>query len=228
MRLPRILTTAALSLGLAGPALAECRLALALGLDISSSVDMYEYDLQIGGLAAALETPAVIEAILTPAGTHIVAAAYEWSGYPQQDLAISWSKLDSVAAIRAFANRLRLHSRPYRNYPTALGKGVEYGLLLLQAAPPCKRKTLDISGDGENNIGVGPEFFYQTGMADGVTVNGLVIQGADPDPLPYYKTNVIFGPGAFLAVARNFEDYRTVIRTKLLREISENTVVGQR
>lgn len=212
----------------ASPAQAACRLALALGLDISSSVDNLEYALQIGGLADALETPDVMEAILTPPDTHIVVAAYEWSGYPQQDLAIGWTKLESVAAIEAFARRLRLHRRPYQNYPTALGKGVQFGALLLREAPPCRRQVLDISGDGVNNVGVDPTYFYKAGLFEDITVNGLVIRGADPDPLAYYQTHVIHGDGAFLAVARDFEDYRTVIKTKLLREISENTVVGQK
>ena len=49
----------------AGWANADCRQALALGLDISGSVDSSEYRLQIEGLAAALDDPSVIDAFLT-------------------------------------------------------------------------------------------------------------------------------------------------------------------
>ena len=63
----------------------QCRLALALGLDISSSVNEREYEIQIGGLARAFRTPEVIEAILSPPGTSVAVAAYEWSGQYQQD-----------------------------------------------------------------------------------------------------------------------------------------------
>ena len=42
-----------------GAAAAECRLALSLGLDVSSSVDAREYRLQTEGLAAALIAPEV-------------------------------------------------------------------------------------------------------------------------------------------------------------------------
>jgi len=213
---------------LAGPAEARCRLALALGLDISSSVDDREYALQIGGLADALESAEVIEAILTPEGTHIVAAAYEWSGYPQQDVIVGWTVLDSEGAIRGFAARLRAHPRPYWDFATALGKGVEFGARLLGAAPSCARQVIDISGDGVNNVGVDPTYFYASGLFAGITVNGLVIQGAQPDPVEYYRTNVIHGPGAFLAVARDFEDYRQVIKRKLLREIASDLVLGER
>ena len=109
------------------PAQAFCKLALGLGLDISSSVDTNEYRLQLEGLADALQTAEVIDAILQPEGAHIAAAAYEWSGYQQQDVIVSWSVLDSPKAIRRFANRLRAHRRPYWDFPTALGKGIEYG-----------------------------------------------------------------------------------------------------
>lgn len=210
------------------PAHAVCKLALGLGLDISSSVNADEYRLQIEGLADALESPEVIQAILLPEGTHISAAAFEWSGYQQQDIIIAWSTLDSPDAIRSFARRLRGHRRPYWDFATAIGKGIEFGAHLLSSAPPCARRVLDISGDGENNVGVDPGYFYGLGLLEGIVVNGLVIRGADPDPLAYYQTHVIHGPGAFVAVARDFEDYRTVIKEKLLREINAEMVLGQK
>lgn len=213
---------------LPAPAHAACKLALALALDISSSVNADEYRLQIEGLASALETAEVIEAILTPEGAHIQALAYEWSGYQQQDVIVRWTRLDSPDAIRAFAATLRGHQRPYWDFATAIGKAVEYGALLLANAPPCARKVLDVSGDGVNNVGVSPSYFYKAGHLSDITVNGLVIRGADPDPLPYYVSDVIHGPGAFIAVADDFADYRRVMKDKLLREIASELVVGER
>lgn len=212
----------------AAPSSAQCRLALAFGLDISSSVSETEYRLQLDGLAAALTSPAVLEAIVQPAGTHIAAAAYEWSGYGQQSLIRGWTLLDSPAAIERFADTLRAHQRPNSDRPTALGKGVQFGGILLRAAPPCARRVLDISGDGVNNVGVGPSYFYQRGLLDGATVNGLVIRGDEPDPVRYYQTDVIFGPDAFVALAENFRDYRSAMREKLLREIESEMITGHR
>ena len=60
---------------------AACKMALVLALDISSSVNQREYDIQLQGLAQAFRTPEVIEAILTPPGTAIATIVYEWSGY---------------------------------------------------------------------------------------------------------------------------------------------------
>jgi hypothetical protein len=205
---------------------AGCKLALALALDISSSVNAREYDIQLQGLARAFRVPQVIEAILTPAGGGIAATVYEWSGYNQQDLVIPWTMLDSEASIRGFADMLSAHRRPYFDLPTALGKAVEYGAGLFSEAPACARRVIDISGDGENNDGVGPDHFRARGTLDGITINGLVVQGATPDPVPYYRDYVIQGPGAFLAMARNFDDYPSVIVGKLLREIDQQPVLG--
>ena len=51
-----------LALSLQG--LADCRQALALGLDVSGSVDALEYRLQLDGVAGALLDPEVIGAFL--------------------------------------------------------------------------------------------------------------------------------------------------------------------
>jgi hypothetical protein len=86
---------------------------------------------------------------------------------------------------------------------------------------------LDISGDGENNDGAGPNFYRAQGALDGITINGLVILGAYPNPAIYYRAHVIQGPNAFLAQAMRFEDYRDVMLGKLLREIGTELVLGE-
>ena len=229
--LPGLAAAAALALAGAGaPGAAgatECKLALALALDISSSVNEREYAIQRDGLARAFRTSEVIEAMLTPKGTGVAVAVYEWSGYNQQDVVIPWTMVASEAAIRALADRLAAHRRPYSDLTTALGKAVEYGARLLAHAPPCARRVLDISGDGENNDGVGPRHYRAQGKLDGITINALVITGAVPDPVPYYREHVIQGPGAFLALARDYNDYPAVIIGKLLREMDEQLVLGE-
>jgi len=207
---------------------AECKLALVLALDISSSVNQREYNIQLQGLAQAFRTPEVIEAILTPKGAGIAAIVYEWSGYNQQDIVIPWTMLESEAGILDFSDTLAIHRRPYTDLTTALGKAVEYGASMFRQAPTCGRKVVDISGDGENNDGAGPEYFRAQGKLEGITINGLVVQGAFPDPAPYYREQVIQGPGAFLALARNFDDYPPVIISKLLREIEHEMILGER
>ncbi len=230
MKVSRLLAGIVVATVLLAPPLARaqtCKLALVLALDISSSVNEREYALQLHGLARAFRTKEVINAILTPEGVGIAAIVYEWSGYNQQDIVIPWTMLSSRDQVLAFADRLSAHRRPFTDLTTALGKAVEYGAQMFTRAPACARQVIDISGDGENNDGVGPDYFRALGKLDGITINGLVVQGAFPDPAPYYRNYVIQGPGSFLALARHFDDYPSVIIGKLLREIGHELILGQ-
>ena len=217
---------AAAVLGAVPAPAAECKLALALALDISSSVNDREYRLQLQGLAAAFRNPEVIEAALTPEGKAVAVTVYEWSGYRQQQVVEGWTLLDGEAAMLAFSDRLGRHARPHADQATALGKAVQFGARLMQGAPACARRVIDVSGDGTNNDGVGPGYFRARGELAGITVNGLVIRGADPDPLPYYLSEVAQGPDAFVEVAEDYGDYARAIARKLLREIGREMVLG--
>ena len=96
-----------------------------------------------------------------------------------------------------------------------------YAAINLNRAPlTCSRQIVDVSGDGVNNEGYAPELAYKNFAFEGVQVNGLVIDGADPDPVAYFREKVIYGPGAFVEVAENFADYEAAMRRKLLREIN--------
>lgn len=212
----------------ATPVWAECKLALALGLDISASVDNKEYRIQFEGLADALDDPAVLRAILEPEGTYIEAAVFEWSGHTQQLLVLGWTKLDTIDAVRSFAHNIRTHQRPMGYLATAIGKATQFAAALLSNAPRCQRRVLDLSGDGISNIGPEPPEIYATGILDGITVNGLVILGATPDPLTYYLSHVIFGEDAFVITAEGYADFAQAMRRKLLREIQPEMIVGGR
>ena len=210
----------ALWLGAAPAQAMNCHAALALALDVSSSVDAAENALQMQGLATAFRDPAVIETILSPPGSGIMAAAYAWSGFQHQEVIVEWSWLGDRSSILGFAERIASATRRYDHWPTSLGRAVAFGAQLHERNPrPCRRRILDVSGDGANNDGVGPDWYRARGDLDRLTVNGLVIRGADPDPVVYYRENVIHGPGAFLEVADSYDDYPRAILRKLLREL---------
>jgi hypothetical protein len=210
----------------AAPAGAACSLALALALDVSSSVDEREYGLQAEGLATALEDAEVQEAILAQSGA-VYAAVFEWSGRRQQALVADWTALDAPAAIAGLAARVRDTGRSHLEYPTALGHALGYAASLMKRAPACGRRVLDISGDGENNAGYGPEHAYNAFDFDGVTVNALVVGGAaQPELIRYFQTEVIRGPGAFTVTAYDYQDYARAMKRKLLREIRPPVAIG--
>ena len=70
------------------------------------------------------------------------------------------------------------------------------------------------------------QLLYATVGLAGVIVNGLVVLGADPGVVGYYRDEVIRGPGAFTEVALGFDTYRAAMQHKLLREV-EGLVVSQ-
>ncbi len=206
-----------LFLSLPGLARAEqCRIALALGLDVSSSVDGGEYLLQTRGLAAALTSPEVREAFLAVPGEVVALNIYEWSGRRQQRTRQDWVMIRSAADLDAVAATLVSARRSFEQYPTALGHAIIHGAATLAHAPPCAELKLDISGDGTNNDGVPPPLAAPDAP---IVINGLVI-GGDGDTLArYYERFVIRGPGAFVELAEEYEDFEAAMKRKLEREL---------
>lgn len=197
---------------------ASCRLALLLALDISSSVDFQEDAMQRGGLARALQSDPVVEAILSVPDQTVALAVFEWSGRYQQDLIMDWVALSNEADIRSAANVIAASQRSYAEFPTALGYALGHAASLLSAAPQCDEVVIDVSGDGVNNEGFPPALAYKNFDLSEVTVNGLAIQGGKDDIAEYYKRELIRGPGAFVEVAQSFEDFERVMQRKLIRE----------
>lgn len=205
---------------------AACRLALVLALDVSSSVDPHEDRLQRRGLAAALMAPDVQAAILSDPGYPVALHVFEWSGRYQQSMLLDWQVLRSADDIADAAARLGGSARAYANFPTALGYALGHASAQLARAPACDRKTIDVSGDGRNNAGFGPQTAYRHFDFADVTVNGLAIGGMQ-DRLPdYYRTEVIHGPGAFVEIASGFDDFQRAMERKLIRETATPQLGG--
>lgn len=206
-------------------ALAACRLALVLALDVSSSVDEAEYALQRDGVAAALLSEDVQQAILQDGNGNVALAIYEWSGRRQSTVIQDWVVLESREDIAQVSSRLLATERSFSRFPTALGYALGFGATLLQQAPACERKVIDVSGDGITNDGFWPQLAYKHFPFSDVTVNGLAVLGADPDVVDHFEFEVLHGPGAFVETASGYEGYEAAMTRKLYREI-QNRIVG--
>ncbi|MCC1494336.1 DUF1194 domain-containing protein [Cognatishimia sp. F0-27] len=215
----------------AGAAGASCRLALALGLDVSGSVDAREYRLQVDGLAAALGDPRVVEAFLALPDHRVQLAVFEWSGPADQRVILGWREIAEPADLRRIAGALRLVRRSVVEDSTALGAAKLFGAALLRQRDGCARLVLDLSGDGVSNVGPHPASV----RPERVTINGLVIGVPERrdqrspglgELSAYYNAHVIEGPGAFVETALGFEAFATAMTRKLLREV-EAVVFGQ-
>jgi hypothetical protein len=220
-----------LAILIANPLAAQsrCRQALALGLDVSGSVDAREYRLQLDGLALALADPEVTAALLGQPGAPVRIAVYEWSDPGDERLIVDWTDIATQSDLVAIQTTLRTTQRAAMGPSTGLGAALQAGFALLEQQPNCWTRTLDISGDGKANTGLRPQNVIDSPA--GVTVNGLVI-GVDDnitgnnrnlqiaELTSYYIAYVIRGPDAFVETALGFDTYAEAMRRKLLRELT--------
>ena len=223
----------ALALCLAGPAGADCRLALLLGFDVSASVDAREYRLMMEGTAAALLSPAVSAAIL--ADRPVALAAYVWAGRREQAIVARWTLIDGPDRLAAFADRIGTFPRPEGDPQgawtgrTAVGSALRGAGFLFDSAPACDARTLDLAGDGENNDGPPPGPLRDALLA-GVTINALAVGGDLPLDhgtmaeeggrlSAWMRDHVLSGPGAFVLSAQDYDDFARAMAEKLLREV---------
>ncbi|MEP3919469.1 DUF1194 domain-containing protein [Ascidiaceihabitans sp.] len=200
-----------------------CRLALLLAVDVSSSVDAAEDQLQRGGIVSALIAPEVQNAFFA-SDVPVALGIYEWSGRYNQEVLLDWVIIDTPSDLLAAAETVADSKRSHNDFPTAMGHALGFGAKMLARAPQCDTKTLDMAGDGQNNEGFGPQAAYREFPFDDVTVNGLVVNGADFEAetglIAFYEGQVMHGPGAFIVVAQGFDDYASAMRRKLVRELS--------
>lgn len=187
-------------------------------MDASSSVDGREDRLQRDGLAAALISNEVTAALLSQPGYEVALHVFEWSGREQQTTILEWTLLSSRADIERAAYVISASERQNNDFPTALGYALGHAAVAFQRAPYCERQVIDVSGDGKNNAGFGPEAAYQNFPLQDVTVNGLAIGGALEDLPGYFRRSLINGPGAFVEVAENYNDFQIAMQRKLVRE----------
>jgi len=200
---------------------ANCRLALALALDVSSSVDADEYALQRGGLASALLDPEVQSILLGTDGYFVALAVYEWSGRYQSAIVLDWIVIKTQADILRAAETIARTTRSQDKFPTALGYALGFGATLLANGPPCAQHKIDVSGDGPNNEGFRPANAYTAFPFANVTVNGLAIETKEGGLADYYRREVAHGPGAFVISANGYRDFKRAMTLKLLRELSD-------
>lgn len=195
-----------------------CELALVVALDVSRSVDRDEYKLMRDGIAAAFLDEDVRNSISWMHGGVLVTVT-QWGGLDQQRQAIPWTRLTGTESIANFALELSEIDRGFWMADTSVSEALLHAEAMFKTADQsCRRRVIDVSGDGVSNAG--PEVLPVSRAvgARGIIVNGLVVAGARPDPVTYFLTEVIRGPGSFVEIANGYSDYARAMKRKLLRE----------
>lgn len=194
-----------------------CEVALALTVDISGSVDREEYALQMNGLAGALRDPTVSDALVARKAALLLV---QWTGTSRQVVSLNWTRMNTHEDVESFAKKISQSPREWRNFSTAIGDALTFTSGQFGAVPDCKRKVIDVSGDGYSNEGVDPLAIRQHLIDDGFTINGLAIEGSAEKLTEYYRDFVIAGPKSFVMTANTFDEYPKRIKQKLFREVT--------
>ena len=216
-------------------ALADDRvdLLLVLAADISRSVDDRKFRLQREGYAAAMTDPRVVRAMAGGPMGRIAICFMEWAGDTDQAVVMDWASVGNAEEAVVVAKRIKDAPRAFMGR-TSISAAIDYSLALMGRSPfQSDRRVIDVSGDGTNNSGRPVTEARDGALAQGVTINGLVILSEIPlatNPMhthppggltQYYEKNVIGGPGAFVVEAENFEAFGQLLISKLIKEIAE-------
>jgi hypothetical protein len=234
MRRVRFLLAVLATIVFVSPAIAaeQVDLLLVLASDVSRSVDAAKFKLQRDGYVAAISNPRVIEAIKSGPHGRIAICFIEWSGVGAQKVVIDWTVIDGTKAAQDFASQLDEAQRSFADR-TSISGGIDFAMAQLEHAPfEAARRTIDVSGDGTNNSGRDVTAARDEALAQGVTINGLVILSEQPlswnadhtNPPggleAYYRNNVTGGPNSFVLVAENFNTFGQAILNKLVAEVA--------
>ena len=202
-------------------------LELVLAVDVSSSVDDGEFDLQMRGLAAAFRHPSVAAAIAQGGHRGIAVALVQWAAGTEQLLGLDWTEVRGAAGAAVLARRIEVTPRLFVGGDTSLGGAITFAARQFENnGYRGLRRVIDVSGDG--GAGQGQEVAKSISsrgrdlaLAQGITINGLAILDEDPDLDVFYRNNVIGGAGAFVIAAESYRDFAAAMIEKLIREIGD-------
>lgn len=232
MRFPEMLIATLVTAAAPYPAAARelpVDLELILAVDVSRSMDADEQALQRQGYIAALHHPDVIAAIQSGPTGRIAIAYFEWSGYDSQAIVVPWSLIDDAESADAVAARIS-PGEVLGRYGTSISGSLTFAAALFENNGYAgARRTIDISGDGPNNMGPPVQAARDAVLARGITINGLAITLKPPrsdstfeiDNLDaYYRDCVVGGLGAFTLPVHDVDQFEVAIRRKLVTEIA--------
>lgn len=199
---------------------------LSLVWDVSGSISPTDYDLQRQGYANAFQSAAVQNAINS--GTHqsIAVQVVQFGTYAV--VSTGWTLVDGASA-DAFGTFLSTLARKSTGLSTSISRGIQVAAvnMLNDNGFEGDKLIMDISGDGEENVGANPvsvQMQRDLAVASGITINGLPIQTPSfPNLDDYYTANVIGGTDSFVQVANGFTDFEAAITNKLVYEIGGGT-----
>lgn len=210
-------------------------LELVLAVDVSGSIDTEHAYLQRSGYVRALTDGRVVEAIRSGSFGRIALTYVEWADDSLQRTVVDWQVVDGLASAKDFARRLG-GAPTVTEARTSISALIDYCVpLFADNGFESSRHVIDVSGDGENNVGRAVTLARDAAVNAGVTINGLPIVRDGLLPWDedrdrrrnldtYYRDSVIGGPGAFVVVVKDYNGFADAIVSKLLKEIADLSI----
>jgi Ca-activated chloride channel homolog len=199
--------------------LAACTLALVLLMDVSGSVTNRHYELQQQGLVSAFEDPQLQQIILSqPDGVVIQLQQFG----TDSEVVVNWQHLRSPRDIQRFVRELAQMQRAEPGGSTGIGVAMRRAIEAFDHAPCTpEQRVIDVSADGESNVGVHPSVMRDLAQELAIQVNGLpIVSEQEPELADYFRSHVIT-PDGFVVVADGVSDFARAIRRKLTLEIAQ-------
>lgn len=225
--LVRLLTFLALLSG--APAAAdgvEVDVELLLMVDVSRSMTPHELEIQRRGYAEALRSGPVLAAVRSGGLGRIAVSFVEWSG--GQEVVVPWRLLETGEDLAGFAQEISTGFVGAMRR-TSISGALSFGAASIEGNDfEGRRRVIDISGDGPNNLGAPVDRARDAVLAQGITINGLPLMTREGmgdqwhlDDLDiYYWTCVTGGPGSFVIPVTDWEGFASAVRRKLVLEIA--------
>lgn len=168
------------------------------GLDLSHSVSLDEHWIVQEGLARALLSPELLQAIQAGHHGRIGFALFGWDtttltllpwmligSAEDVERAVQRIRAAFIEQIASEATLRRMEGRFGR--PTDLSHALSSASALLLAAPfRSARSVINIIGNGPDNVNEDAQAARDTAIAFGFTINGVVL-GHDPDVIEYFR-----------------------------------------
>ena len=202
-------------------------LELILAVDVSSSVDQREGQLQRGGYVRAFADPRIADAIKNGQFGRIAVTYLEWSRVGLWYNVTPWRVIASAADAAAYARELD-NTVITSGVGTSISGAIAIASELFEKngfdAP---RRVIDITGDGPNSNGRNVTFARDEAIAAGIVINGVAINDREVtwfslrDLDVYYEECVVGGPGAFVVAVDGFASFAEAILRKLILEIAD-------
>ncbi len=195
---------------------------MAVGLDISGSINNRELKLQYDGLAAALQDRRFLHAIETGRHGLIAVTVYTWAdSHDTVEVIVPWVGVQTDKQAQAIAETLGGQNADRFIRSTSLTVALQAGTELLRRCPWfADRQLLNIAGDGRTNVGPGPVPARDAAFDRGIVVNGLVV-GGEIDAINHYSNKVVGPPQiGFLVTIGDYSDFASAMLSKFMMEIS--------